>query len=130
MPIKKENRHLYPPRKEWLAIRAEVLERDGNRCAKCKVPNYAIGFRDPDGAFQDCTADIDIPPFGKVPEGLTKIVLTIAHLDQNPGNNGKPGDRPNLAALCQRCHLAHDLHQHLANGRKTRDARKGQESLL
>ncbi len=31
-------------------------------------------------------------------------VLTVAHLDQNPANN----DPANLAALCVRCHLAHD----------------------
>lgn len=33
-----------------------------------------------------------------------KIILTIAHLDQDITNN----DYANLAALCQRCHLGHD----------------------
>lgn len=135
MPIKPENRHLYPPRKEWLAIRAEVLERDGNVCARCKVPNYAIGCWNEDGTFCDMTTLIRPDPGEKLStaaamRGLTYIVLTISHEDHDPQNNGTPGNRPNLKALCQRDHLAHDLAEHLANGRKTRDARKGQESLL
>lgn len=125
MPIKPENRHLYPPRKEWLAIRAEVLKREENRCRHCGVNNQAVGYRTEDGIFHDLTGCVD-PRL----DGLLRIVLTIAHLDQDPGNNGKPGERPNLAALCQRCHLRHDQVQHMTNGRKTRDAKKGQESLL
>lgn len=33
-----------------------------------------------------------------------RVVLTIAHLDQDTHNN----DEANLKALCQQCHLAHD----------------------
>lgn len=33
-----------------------------------------------------------------------RFVLTVAHLDQNPGNN----DRENLRALCPTCHNRHD----------------------
>lgn len=33
-----------------------------------------------------------------------RFVLTVAHLDQNPGNN----DRENLKALCPTCHNRHD----------------------
>jgi hypothetical protein len=37
-----------------------------------------------------------------------RVVLACAHLDHDPTNN-----RPrNLAALCQRCHLAHDAREH------------------
>ncbi len=43
--------------------------------------------------------------------GLTKIILTVAHLDRDSQNN----DRKNLAALCQRCHLRHDIYQHISN---------------
>ncbi len=35
-----------------------------------------------------------------------RIVLTVAHLDQDPSNCA----RGNLAALCQRCHLNYDRH--------------------
>lgn len=38
----------------------------------------------------------------------TRVVLATAHLDHNPGNN----HQRNLAALCQRCHLAHDRPEH------------------
>lgn len=37
MPIKTENRHRYPP--NWRAIRAAILERAGDRCEQCDVPN-------------------------------------------------------------------------------------------
>lgn len=38
----------------------------------------------------------------------TFVVLATAHLDHDPGNNHPR----NLAALCQRCHLAHDRTAH------------------
>lgn len=37
MPIRPENRALYPP--NWKEIRERILERDGNRCKSCDVPN-------------------------------------------------------------------------------------------
>jgi hypothetical protein len=40
--------------------------------------------------------------------GFSKIVLTVAHVDHDKTNN----DFKNLAALCQRCHLKHDIKQH------------------
>lgn len=47
--------------------------------------------------------------------GVAGVFLTTAHLDHNPANS----DDGNLAALCQRCHLAHDAPHHLANRRIT-----------
>lgn len=44
--------------------------------------------------------------------------LTTAHLDQTPENC----DEANLRAMCQRCHLAYDLDQHVTNARRTRIA--------
>ncbi|MGH9665551.1 MAG: hypothetical protein ACRD9L_14090 [Bryobacteraceae bacterium] len=47
---------------------------------------------------------------------LTRIVLTIAHLNHTPGDDREE----NLKALCQWCHLNYDkLHHH-----ETRAARK------
>lgn len=40
MPILPENRALYP--NNWQEIRAEILEREGNACKFCKIPNYEI----------------------------------------------------------------------------------------
>ncbi len=63
---------------DWFTkIRPEILDRDGHRCKFCNVPNYA-----------------------QHPDTLSKVVLTIAHLDQDITNNAYK----NLAALCQRCH--------------------------
>lgn len=39
------------------------------------------------------------------PHGYPPHILTVDHLDDDPSNNGVPGARPNLIALCQRCHL-------------------------
>jgi hypothetical protein len=139
MPIKPENRLLYPPRKEWLAIRAEVLERAGHCCEweLCGIKNGTWGLRDLDGTWWS-SSDFEN---GKVPEMIEferdgqemrkayRIVLTIAHLDHDPRNNGTPGNRPNLAAWCQYHHLAYDRAHHLANGRRTRDAKKGQIAM-
>jgi 5-methylcytosine-specific restriction endonuclease McrA len=125
MPIKPENKQLYPPPKEWKLIRAEVLKRDENRCAHCGVNNQAVGYRTEDGIFHDLTGCVDPRA-----DGLLRIVLTIAHLDHNPRNNGQLGARPNLAALCQRCHLRYDQAHHMENSRKTRNVKKGQEVLL
>ena len=70
----------YP--KNWKKIRKEILERAENKCELCGAEN------------------------GK-PHWKTgsKVVLTIAHLDQNRENNAKY----NLRALCQRCHNIIDL---------------------
>lgn len=128
MPIKKENRALYPH--DWKAIRAEVLERAGHICEFCRVPNYAIGYRDSCSHFIEVNnshqSDLDAEENGWK---VIKIVLTIAHIDHNPQNNGVPGSRPNLAALCQKCHLNYDVTHHVKNARKTRDEKSGRVSM-
>lgn len=70
----------YP--ENWKEIREEILIRAGNRCELCGAEN------------------------GK-PHWKTgsKVVLTIAHLDQDKENNAKYNTR----ALCQRCHNIIDL---------------------
>lgn len=79
MPIKPENKHRYPKRKLWLQIRAEILQRAKNRCEFCGVEDRTV-------------------------RNHARIVLAVAHLDQQPENN----DPQNLAALCQKCHINHD----------------------
>jgi Holliday junction resolvase RusA-like endonuclease len=85
VPIKPENRGRYPA--DWKEIRKEILARAEYCCEGSP-------------AFPRCRA-----PHGQFhPDTGSRVVLTIAHLDQNPENN----DRGNLRALCQRCHLRHD----------------------
>jgi len=101
MPIRPERATLYPP--DWPEISLEVRDRASWRCEGS--PDYP-----------DCRARQGLPP----PVTGSIVVLTVAHLDHDPTNNGEPGDRPNLRALCQRCHLWHDRLTHRQNAYATR----------
>lgn len=93
----------YPP--NWhTEIRPRILERDGHRCKFCGVANGKRGHRDGFGDFRECNP-CPSPAHGN----QLRIVLTIAHLeDRDPMSCADD----NLAALCQRCHLRHDMEQH------------------
>lgn len=95
MPIKKENKCRYPS--NWKQIRSQILERAGNRCEFCGIENYSIR------------------------ENGSKVVLTIAHLDNVPENC----DQNNLRALCQKCHLSYDAKLHAAHAKETRERSQG-----
>lgn len=125
MPIRPEARHLYPPPREWRAIRSEILFRAQKRCEctgqcgdvhdacgsqlsapRCNAPNGEIILRASEhparwwlhGACSLCLGgDPECRP--------VKVILTIAHLDHDPTHN----DPANLKALCQRCHLRLDV---------------------
>lgn len=93
MPIKPENRPLYPS--NWKEIRAQILERAHNHCEFCGVSNGLSVYN------------------GK---RWYSIVLTIAHLDHDPTNN----DPSNLRALCQACHLKYDTQHHVETRAQTK----------
>lgn len=93
MPIKPENRHLYPS--NWKEIRQQILDRAHNHCEFCGVLNGLSTYN------------------GKK---WYTVVLTIAHLDHDPTNN----DPANLRALCQRCHLQYDAKHHAQTRRQTK----------
>ncbi|MES3022762.1 MAG: hypothetical protein V4857_14390 [Pseudomonadota bacterium] len=130
MPIKPENKARYPS--NWKAIRAAILERAGNCCERCKVPNRVRVCR---GAGADLdtymTEDAEVycadtgvhlgrkrmTEYGY--GHMVDIVLTIAHLDHTPENCNPD----NLRALCQRCHLRYDAKHHAETARATRRAR-------
>lgn len=112
----------------WPAIRLTILERDGHRCKFCGVANHVYGWRDAKGGFHPWP---DEKPAGGwiAADRLFTIVLTVAHLDHDLTNN----DFANLAALCQRCHLLHDLPQHVRNAAATRRRKRiddGQTELF
>lgn len=103
-------------------------------CEWCKVPNYAVGYRDSAGKFVAVKGNGPVDAIGRgrtwpnesirttyaearehaddfnynvgdTDERWIVIVLTIAHVhDESPENC----DPSNLAALCQRCHNTHD----------------------
>jgi hypothetical protein len=127
MPINKKDYH-----PDWPRISLEVREAAGQRCEWCGAPNKAIIQRRKQHRFYPpgldayqvdwvLTTSVNTANGEETTEGmswprlkfhgLTRIILTVAHLDRNSQNN----DRENLAALCQRCHLSHDIHQHIAN---------------
>lgn len=96
MPIRHENAARYP--KDW-PLRSYFVRqiRAKGRCEWCGAEN---------GQPHPVTG--------------SRVVLTTAHVyDQAP----EAASLLNLAALCQRCHLAHDRAHHLANARVTRRGR-------
>lgn len=119
MPINKSD---YPP--NWPEISNQVKEDAGWCCEWCQAPHMAIIQRNRPNDLPGWTTVlyIDETGIGIVStdtltwsrlrfHGLTKVILTTEHLDRNTKNN----DSDNLAALCQRCHLSHDILQHVAN---------------
>lgn len=98
----------YPP--NWFSeIRPSILERAGNRCEGSP-------------AYPDCRVENHQPH----PITGSRVVLTIAHMDQDKTNN----EPDNLRALCQRCHLRHDLGQHIANRKYGRNWKRAQLRLF
>ena len=100
-PIRAENRSRYPA--DWLEIRASILARAGAQCEWCGVANYSLVWR-------GVRADTPV-----------RVVLTIAHLNHRPEDNGDD----NLAALCQRCHNRYDGPARRAGIRARRHAGQG-----
>lgn len=130
------DRSKYP--KNWKAISLRIREREGHRCRFCKVPNrtsIARGTASDAGTYMTENGDVFSEVNGRrigsargseyEAGRFTRIVLTVAHLDHDTTNN----DDSNLAALCQKCHLAHDRDQHTKNARATRRARKAVGNL-
>lgn len=73
---------------KWKLISRLIrFKRAQNKCEWCGIENYSI------------------KPTG------SKVVLTVAHIDHDKTNNRFN----NLAALCNGCHLRHDVKQHVAN---------------
>lgn len=110
MPIAPWNKHRYPA--DWKEIRARIIARANNCCEGS--PEY-----------RDCRAKNGEPH----PVTMSKVVLTIAHLDHVPENCSDD----NLRAWCQRCHLNYDRKNHIANREKFRQYRAeqaGQEKLF
>lgn len=102
MPIRPENKELYPP--NWPEISKSIKERAGWRC-ECK------GECGRDGCRGGCPNVHGKPAYGT---GST-VVLTTAHLNHQPWDC-----RPeNLRAFCNGCHLHYDRDHHAETRRAT-----------
>lgn len=113
MPISRERQKLYPGGSirsiAWKrGVRAPILKRAGRRC---------------EGTPQrpDCRARDG----ERHPDTGSIVVLTVAHLDQDPSNN----DPANLAALCQLCHNRWDQASRTRNAIATRARKLGEGTL-
>ena len=136
MPIRAEQRALYPP--DWKQISLRIrTERAENKCEQCSAPNGQTVMRHKDGSAYTLadgkTFDASNGEFlgmirgSELPAGhFVKIVLTVAHLDHDPANCADE----NLKAWCQKCHLAYDAEMHKANSAKTRRAKKAVADLF
>lgn len=93
-------------------IRPAILKREGNKCKFCGVPNRVEIIRE-NGVDWLIVDEFEKDWAKRHGIKVIKVVLTIAHLDQDRNNN----NYNNLAALCQRCHLRHD-HPHKLKYRK------------
>jgi hypothetical protein len=127
MPIKPENKKLYPP--NWDQISYDIrTNRAKGRCEVCGVKNHSIIKRNPDGTFRYINSvDWDMINArikwnsSNLSEslryhGFVRVVLTVAHLDHNPANC----DYNNLKAMCQRCHNRYDRHHRNQTRRKSK----------
>jgi hypothetical protein len=144
MPVKPENRALYPV--NWSAISYDAKERASWRCQHpgCRAQQYDVGQWDGEhwyshGHFghelpeaysqaRQYAAEVQFSLTGDDPEPdprIIVIVLTTAHLDHDP-TNCDPG---NLAALCQRHHLRYDHGHHMQSAYMTRMAKRGNLEL-
>ena len=119
----------YP--KNWKTeIRPMILERANNCCEFCRIPNYKMIIRgnwngvncyqDENGFIYDETDSKEIGSdyVGEVhpTNKIIKVVLTIAHLDNDISNNSDS----NLKALCQKCHNNLDIEFRKSNRKKNR----------
>jgi 5-methylcytosine-specific restriction endonuclease McrA len=116
MPIDYKN---YPV--DWKdIIRPDILKRDNYKCKHCGLSNRTLFVRE--GGKRIVIDDSFMHNYYlALKYKISKVVLTIAHLDGNRENN----EYINLAALCQSCHLYHDRHQHLMS-RLITAAKKGE----
>lgn len=135
MPIKPENKARYP--KDWPAQSVAAKERARWKCQHlgCSARQYSIGiWHRPDGGPHQWAEQYEAPAtyaeartvaaeaWREVQHvggnKLTIIVLTVAHLNHEPEDC-----RPeNLAAMCQRHHLAYDAEHHKQTAYATRKA--------
>ncbi len=125
MPIRPDLAALYPP--DWPEISHRIrFVRAQGRCERCDRPHGRLVYTLPDGSWLDPSApdgwrDDLGEPIGPPSRaeleylGLTRVVLTTAHVDHDPRNNADM----NLMAWCSRCHIINDMPHHRAQTRLT-----------
>lgn len=126
-----------------MARAGEVRDTEGKiiqeaRCEECGVLNHEEGWRGSDGewyTFKKVDDDLNlhgIDYFDTVlkhclkkdmtAKKMSKICLTVAHLDHDKANHEVTVER--LRAWCQRCHLNYDRDHHNDNRRNNLKKKK------
>lgn len=115
MPIKRENKHLYPL--DWAQISKRLRsERANNRCecaGQCQTHHGVCGAVN--GQQHPVTGSV--------------VVLTVMHLNHDPSDCRDE----NLLVGCQKCHLAYDKEHHAETRRRSliaQQVRAGQMALF
>lgn len=119
---------------DWKEIRERILNRASHQCEKCGLKNnILIDKVTRKEAFIDWDRYISLIRAQYSPSqvykkmGVTKVVLTIAHLDNDHRNETVTDGR--LLALCQRCHLTMDILHHSDNRKYGRNYRQNNLTL-
>lgn len=110
------DRSRYPA--NWDEIALAVKAAAGWRCQHCGQVCRKSGETWPDFFDRTCWSLALTEKWGR-------YTLTVAHLDQDPGNNNPA----NLKALCSVCHLKHDR-PFQARNRAAKRERNGQSNLF
>lgn len=129
MPIRPENKGLYPP--DWKQISARVrFVRAGYLC-ECRGECGRDHINDDvDTAWQGWLRKENAEPergrctavHGKAhPRTGSKVVLTTAHMNHDPTDCADE----NLRAYCNGCHLSYDGPHHAETRRRSREAALG-----
>lgn len=126
----------------WKELSRRIrFERAKGRCEQCgaKHGSYIYRIPDSDGEYATTTWHSDrCTVFDKNGAEVdeiarddvnwikpTKVILTVAHLNHDITDNRDE----NLRALCQRCHLRHDIEQHQRSRAETRRRNQGLQSI-
>lgn len=108
MPIRPEEKARYPD--DWPAISLRIrTERAAGRCecaGECGHDHVPDRCEARNGRGHPVTGSL--------------VVLTVAHLNHTPEDCRDE----NLAAMCQRCHLAYDRDHHAETRASTMEARR------
>ena len=111
---------------DWRLLSDAIrFARASGRCEACDRPHRRLIYALADGRWFDPRRQVwrgergelasELQPGDAASLRRVRVVIATAHLDHDPANR----DPANLRALCQRCHLRHDLAAHLRQRRVT-----------
>jgi hypothetical protein len=109
----------------WGTQRHRLLERCGDRCERCRVPNHTTVVRWEKSSWWVVSTNIwhhpdNVPPRAWQRIRTVRVVLTMAHLSRNPLDN----EDAQKAMLCQACHFWWDRLRNADAARITRQTQK------